>query len=93
MISSTALYNAAKHKGLRGLAHPIYGTSFETFFGQTSENFYSTTFVNKAAHGLTEMVEGYEPTHRDTIVKTEGVIWQQDLLPRAGLDTTSRWSW
>jgi hypothetical protein len=24
VISSTALYNAAKHKGLRGLAHPIY---------------------------------------------------------------------
>jgi hypothetical protein len=65
VISSTALYNAAKHKGLRGLAHPIYGTSFETFFGQTSENFYSTTFVNKAAHGLTEMVEGYEPTHTE----------------------------
>jgi hypothetical protein len=72
VISSTALYNAAKHKGLRGLAHPIYGTSFETFFGQTSENFYSTTFVNKAAHGLTEMVEGYEPTHRDTIVENGG---------------------
>jgi len=38
VISSTALYNAAKHKGLRGLAHPTYGTSFETFLGQTSEN-------------------------------------------------------
>jgi hypothetical protein len=29
---------------------------------RTSENTYSTTFVNKAAHGLTEMVEGYEHT-------------------------------
>jgi len=34
VISSAALYNAAKHKGLRGLAHPTCGTSFETSWGK-----------------------------------------------------------
>jgi hypothetical protein len=48
VISSTALYNAAKHKGLRGLAHPTYGTSFEPFLGRTSENaLLPRTRVNK----------------------------------------------
>jgi hypothetical protein len=29
---------------------------------RSSQNPFSTTFVNKAAHGFTEMVEGYEHT-------------------------------
>jgi hypothetical protein len=44
VISSAALYNAAKHKGLRGLVHPTYGTSFETFLGRTSENAIHANF-------------------------------------------------
>jgi hypothetical protein len=54
VISSTALYNAAKHKGLRGPAHPTYGTSFETFLGQTSENAYSR---NSQKQALTHCIE------------------------------------
>jgi hypothetical protein len=54
VISSTALYNAAKHKGLRGPAHPTYGTSFETALGQTSENAYSR---NSQKQALTHCIE------------------------------------
>ena len=54
MISSTALYNAAKHKGLRGPAHPTYGTSFETCLGQISENAYS-----RNSHNLGSSSQGH----------------------------------
>jgi hypothetical protein len=56
VISSAALYNAAKHKGLRGLAHPTYGTSFETFLGRTSENAYSRNSQKQALNHCIENV-------------------------------------
>jgi len=52
VISSAALYNAAKHKGLRGLAYPTYGTSFESFLGRTSENAYSRNSQKQALNRL-----------------------------------------
>ena len=56
MISSTALYNTAKHKGLRGPAHPTYGTSFGTVLGQTPENAYSRNSQKLALNHCIENV-------------------------------------
>ena len=91
MISSAALYNAAKHKGLRGLAHPTYGTSFETFLGRTSENAYSRNSQKHALNHLSQkrsfleqyLNVGYAPKYLVTEfseVRIQGILGSWSTL-------------
>jgi hypothetical protein len=88
VISSTALYNAAKHKGLRGPAHPTYGTSFETFLGQISENAYSR---NSQKQALNHCIENVRFRYTEKVPKTHCVC--AEIIVRSPSQNQSSKPW